>query len=91
MIIFPVLVRSIPYLPLHRYLAHSFWVPFSRLSFGAFLSHAIFMQFREFNTERGHWGCAFDAILFFFAFLTLSYLISFMMAMAIEFPIMQMW
>jgi hypothetical protein len=37
--------------------------------------------------ERGYWGCAFDAILFFLAFATFSYLFSFGMALAFELPI----
>lgn len=51
--IFPVMVDSPVFKPLKTLLSHNFWVPFSRLSYGAFLSHGIFMQFREFNVERG--------------------------------------
>jgi peptidoglycan/LPS O-acetylase OafA/YrhL len=60
MFFLPILVGSAIVAPFRRFLSHSFWIPFSRLSFGAYLSHGIFMLFREFNTERGHWACAFD-------------------------------
>lgn len=45
------------------------------------------MQFREFNTERGTWACGFDALLFYLAFTTFSYLFSFILAMTFEMPI----
>jgi hypothetical protein len=42
------------------------------------------MQFREFNTERGSWGNGLDAFLFFLAYLTFSFLFSFVTAMIWE-------
>jgi ABC-type transport system involved in multi-copper enzyme maturation permease subunit len=53
MCIFPVLLGSTLCRPIRQFLAHDFWVPFSRLTYGAYLSHGVFMMFREFNTERG--------------------------------------
>lgn len=44
------------------------------------------MLFREYNTERGSWACAYDAILFFLAYTSFSYLFSFGMALVIEIP-----
>ena len=72
-------------------MAHPFFVPFSRLSYGAFLSHGIWMQFHEFNSERGTWGCGLDAFLFFLSYLSFSYLFSFITAMIWEQPIASMW
>jgi peptidoglycan/LPS O-acetylase OafA/YrhL len=91
MTVFPVIVGSKAFKPLHAFLSHSFWVPLSRLSYGAFLSHGIFMQFREFNSERGQWGCGFDALLFFFAYWTFSFLFSFGMSITFEIPIAALW
>lgn len=91
MTIIPVIVGSPVFRPIKSFLGHSFWVPLSRLSYGAFLSHGMFMQFREFNVERGEWGCGFDAFLFFLAFWTFSFLFSFGMALAFEFPIAALW
>ena len=91
MLCLPIIANSHPFRPLKDFLSHSFWTPFSRLSYGAFLSHGIFMQFREYNTERGQWGCAFDAILFFFAYWSLSFLISFLMSVTVESPIAALW
>lgn len=85
--IFPILIGSDVFKPIRKLLSSSFWYPFSRLSYGAFLSHGIFMQFREFNVERGQWGCAFDAILMFLAYVTFSFLFSLYMALTLELPI----
>lgn len=93
MLVFPVLVarEGTPCAPLKNFLGHSFWGPFSRLSYGALLSHGIWMQFRDFNTERGTWACGFDAFLFFLAYVAFSFLFSFLTAMAWEQPIASLW
>lgn len=91
MIIFPILVGNPVVKPMRSFLSHEFWVPLSRLSYGAFLCHGIFMQFREYNTERGQWACAFDAILFFLAYLTFSFIFSFFMAISFDLPISALW
>jgi hypothetical protein len=93
MTVFPILVatRGSPIRLAKDFLSHSFWTPFSRLTYGALLSHGIWMQFREFNTERGTWGSAFDAFLFFLAYLTFSFLFSFVTALLCEFPFAAMW
>jgi len=90
LLILPLLAGNAFQRPLSKFLSHDFWVPFSRLTYGAFLSHGCFMLFREYNTERGQWGCAFDAILFFLAFLTFSYVFSFFTFIFIEQPIASM-
>ncbi len=84
---FPVIVGSDAFISLKNLLSHPFLIPFSRLSYVALLSHGIFMQFREFNVERGQWGCAFDAILLFLAYLTLSFLYSIWMGITFDMPI----
>ena len=61
---------------MNKVLDNEFWVPFSRLSYGAFLVHGVFMLFREYNNERGQWGELFDATLFFLAYAFLSFLFS---------------
>mmetsp|Transcript_13806 Transcript_13806/g.9959 ORF Transcript_13806/g.9959 Transcript_13806/m.9959 type:complete len:208 (+) Transcript_13806:398-1021(+) len=77
--------------PLGSVLAHHFWVPFARLSYGAYLCNEIFMMFKDFNTERGQWACSFDAVLFFLAFLTFSFLFSFLVSMLVEMPCLGLW
>ncbi len=94
MVVFPILVaesKASPSRPLRDFLSHAFWVPFSRLTYGALLSHGIWMQFREFNTERGTWGSGLDAFLFFLAYLTFSFLFSFIFAMIWEQPVATCW
>ncbi len=94
MMVFPILVadsEASPCRPIRDFLSHAFWVPFSRLTYGALISHGIWMQFREFNTERGTWGSGLDAFLFFLAYLTFSFLFSFITAMIWEQPIATLW
>ena len=94
MVVFPILVadsKSSPCRPFRDFLAHAFWVPFSRLTYGALISHGIWMQFREFNSERGTWGSGLDAFLFFLAYLTFSFLFSFLTAIIWEQPIATLW
>lgn len=93
MVIFPTLIadKSSPCRPGRDFLSHAFWVPFSRLTYGALISHGIWMQFREFNTERGTWGSGLDAFLFFLAYLTFSFLFSFVTAMIWEQPVATLW
>lgn len=93
MIVFPVMVaqRGTPLRPFRDILGHAFWVTPARLSYGALLSHGIWMQFREFNTERGTWGSGFDAFLFFLAYLVFSYIFSFVTALLWELPVASIW
>lgn len=93
MLIFPVLVaqQGTPCRPLKGFLSHAFWTPFSRLTYGAFLSHGIWMQFHDFNVERGTWASGLDAFLFFLAYLTFSFLFSFVTMLIWEQPIASMW
>eukprot|EP00347_Sterkiella_histriomuscorum_P020301 403338330 len=83
----PLILGNPSFKTLKNFLSHSFWIPFSRLTYGAFLTHGIFMQFREYNSERGQWACAYDAILFFIAYVSFSYLFAFLMALVVELPI----
>ena len=89
--ILPVLISAKTFKTLRNFLSHSFWVPFSRLTYGAFLSNGMFMQFREFNSERGEWGCAFDAILLFLAYVVFSYLFSFLIYLMFEMPVYSLY
>jgi hypothetical protein len=46
MVVFPILVaetKASPLRPLSEFLSHAFWVPFSRLTYGALISHGIWM------------------------------------------------
>lgn len=81
--VYPMLMKDIG---MNKVLDNEFWVPFSRLSYGAFLVHGVFMLFREYNNERGQWGELFDATLFFLAYAFLSFLFSFLTYVTIEAP-----
>jgi hypothetical protein len=93
MFVFPLLVaeRSTPCRPLKEFLGHNFWTAPSRLTYGAFLSHGIWMQFHDFNVERGIWASGLDAFLFFLAYLTFSFLFSLVTMVIWEQPIASMW
>lgn len=67
-------------------MASHIWYPLSRLTYGAYLSHGIFMLFRAYNTEHGEFACEFDAFLFFFAYLTFAFVFSFIITVMIEMP-----
>jgi len=82
----PFVLHNPSFQPMIDVLEHSFWYPFARLSYGAYLSHCVFMLFRAYNAERGTWACQLDAFLFFFAYLTFSYLFSFLVTVMIEIP-----
>ncbi|CDW91686.1 UNKNOWN [Stylonychia lemnae] len=89
--IFPILVGSPVFQPIRLVLSHDLITPFSRLSYGAFLSHAIFMQFREYNVERGQWACAFDAFLMFLAYTSLAFLYSLWISLLFDFPLASLY
>jgi len=91
LVAFPLILGCGLVRPVGAVLAHQFWVPFARLSYGAYLCNEIFMLFRDYNTERGQWACSFDAILLFFAFLTFSFLFSFIMGVLVEMPCLALW
>lgn len=67
-------------------MSHQSWLPCSRLVYGVFLSNTILMQYRILNAENGLWLSRFDLYLLFLAFLTLSFLFSFFMYLAVEGP-----
>ena len=82
----PILLRNPFTYPLTAFLEHQFWYPLARLSYGAYLSHGIFMLFRTFNMERGMWACEIDAFFLFMAYLSFAYLFSFLITVMIEMP-----
>ncbi len=69
-----------------NFLASSVWFPLARLTYGAYLSHGIFMLYRGYNSEKGVYASEFDAFLFFFAYLTFAFVFSFFITVFIEMP-----
>ena len=43
LVIMPIILGTKMCAPFTNFLGHSFWTPFSRLTYGAYLSHGIFM------------------------------------------------
>lgn len=83
----PFILRNPIVVPISNLLQHSFWFPFARLAYGAYLSHCIFMMYRLLNAERGIWACEIDAFLYFLAYFTISFMFSFVFTLLIEMPI----
>ena len=71
-------------------MASSVWYPLARLTYGAYLSHGIFMLFRAYNTEKGVFACEFDAFLFFFAYLTFAFVFSLIITVLVEMPCLKL-
>lgn len=69
-----------------QFMASSFWYPLARLTYGAYLSHSIFMLYRGYNTEKGIWASEADAVLFFIAYVIISFTFSLIMTLLIEIP-----
>lgn len=88
--ILPFLLKTPILKPISQMMASSVWYPLARLSYGAYLSHGIFMLFRAYNTEKGVFACELDAFLFFFAFLTLAFAFSLVITVMVEMPCLRL-
>lgn len=82
----PFILRNKMFAPMTSFMCSPFWYPLARLTYGAYLSHSIFMLYRSYNTERGVWASESDAFLFFFAYLTFAFVFSLVMTLLIELP-----
>lgn len=71
---------------MRQFQASAIWFPVARLTYGAYLTHGIFMLFRGYNSEKGVFACEFDALLFFFAYLTFAFAFSFLITVFVEMP-----
>lgn len=82
----PFILKNKSFTPMTNFMTSSFWYPLARLTYGAYLSHSIFMLYRGYNTEKGVWASESDAFLFFFAYLTFAFTFSLFMTLFIEIP-----
>ena len=82
----PILLRNAFTYPITAFLEHQFWYPLARLSYGAYLSHGVFMLYRTYNMERGMWACELDAFFLFMAYLSFAFLFSFLITVIVEMP-----
>ena len=82
----PFILKNKSFTPMTNFMTSSFWYPLARLTYGAYLSHSIFMLYRGYNTEKGVWASESDAFLFFFAYLTFAFIFSLIMTLIIEIP-----
>merc|ERR1712216_139086 len=85
--IMPFLLYN-PYLyPMRLFLQHSFWFLPAKLSYCAYLFAGTFILFKVFDQERGTWASQVDCYLLWFAYTSLSFMISFILTVVIEMPI----
>jgi hypothetical protein len=82
----PFILDNSFFTPITNAMRSEMWYPLARLSYGAYLSHSIFMIFKAYNTEKGLWASESDTFLFFFAYLGFAFLFSLVMTVLIETP-----
>jgi len=82
----PFILDNSFFRPLTNVMRSEMWYPLARLSYGAYLSHSIFMIFKAFNTEKGVWANESDTFLFFFAYLGFAFTFSLIVTVVIETP-----
>merc|ERR1719446_1064683 len=82
----PLILNNQFFSPLQKLMAHSYWAPYARLTYGVFLCNSIFMEFRIFNLEQGIWADQFNTNLYFFSFITVSFCFSFITYLFVETP-----
>ena len=86
MAIMPFLLNN-PYLyPMRLFLQHSFWFLPARLSYGAYLFAGTFMLFLLYDQERGTWASQFNCYMYWFAIVSVGYMLSFILTVVIEMP-----
>lgn len=83
----PFMLRTPVLRPMTQMMSSAIWFPLARLTYGAYLSHGIFMLFRNYNVENGVFASEFDAFLFFFAYLTFAFAFSLIITVVIDRPI----
>ena len=84
--ILPFLLQTPVLRPLADFMASRMWYPFARLTYGAYLSHGVFMIFRAYDTQKGVFANEFDAFLFFFAYLLFAFVFSLLSTVLVGMP-----
>ena len=78
---------SNPYLyPMRLFLQHSFWFLPARLSYGAYLFAGTFILFKIWDQERGTWASQSECYLYWFAYCSFGFMVSFVLTVVIEMP-----
>ena len=62
------------------------WAPLARLTYGAYLVHPAFQYFVALNVQRGSWFTIDNSIMYFFAYLVISYLMATLLTLLVEIP-----
>jgi hypothetical protein len=86
MLVMPFILKSNLIKSMIELASSSFWYPLARLTYGAYLSHSIFMLYRNLDSERGLWACRYDAFLMFFAYTTFAFIFSLFTTVLVELP-----
>lgn len=84
--IMPYILKNEMLSLLRKVLTHQFFVQYAKLTYGVFLCHSMFMQYRSFNLENGIWAQVYETNMAFLANLALSFGFSFFTYLLIEAP-----
>ena len=84
MFLFPILLGRGKFM--RAILGHDFFTPLARISFGAYLIHATFMNFEAFNRPRATWADYNNNFTIFFAWMLVTFIASFFFTILIETP-----
>ena len=87
----PFMLPNPAFKPMTNLLSAQFWVPLSRLTYGVYLCHPMFMLFFHYNSERGAWGNQLDTLFYFIAYLTFSFGISLLITITVEYPCLRIY
>ena len=74
--------------PIYKFLACSFWTPFARLTFAAYLVHPIIIQMNYYGTKQGFY---FDDMKIFFNYcshIILTFIFALILSLSIESPML---
>jgi len=73
-----------------KFLAMDVFTPLAWITFGAYMTHPIFIMFNSLNVQRGTWGTVQENIVLFLAFLLSCYAASFVITIIVETPAMNL-
>ena len=82
----PMLLKNESAGMVRKLLSHRYLVPYAKLTFGVFLNHSIFIQYRIFNLESGLWVQMFETNLTTLAYFTFCFIFSFLTYLIVEAP-----
>jgi len=78
-------------LSLRKVFAHEFWIPFARLSLGAFLYLPMIVCLTDVSSKTSRSYTSVSVILIFFSMVIMAYIAGLIQYLIIEKPILNTW